>query len=239
MLRNMLPRLTSHDMSNVRCRDTKTLRKGSPAYTGISKTANLAYIICGQLRLPMSLASRFAQVKELCAAAFDHIPRVVLCRSVIQVLWVTALRVIASVAYTQAIRKGAVSSFGGDTMRMVPILANAESAISVLVSGAGIGPTGILPARHIYLLPEPVKVAGGESILPTFSDTGAHVATEPACCNPARLHIERFTALLTSAIWGTIGVHLMLLTSGAVPRTVPAVAGFSRASIIPNLPEVS
>lgn len=149
-----------------------------------------------------------------------------------QMLGVDAGRIVparAVMADIHAKRDGAVGQLPCDTVRRRP----SKEAVPVTISAPCPYPTGIFAARLVYFSPEPL-FKWGVSLLAALRTKAIFalraIPILPASVSPEIGKWENAGALCTRL--GIMGSHLMVLSSGAMPRTVPAVAGPSCASIL-------
>lgn len=195
---------------------------------------NVLNIRNGQPVLPVAFTSQVSEIKELGTSAIDHVVGIVSCRPVVQMLRVTARWIVTVMANTKVLRHGAICQLGGDDMCPVAILPNAESAISISVAGSDVWPACVRAAARVDAAPEPLNIPLGQAILSALADTCTFPRAVLSRAEATWLDVEGRMTCFANGIRGRLRAHLMVLSSGAAPRTVPAVAGISCALIIPN-----
>lgn len=234
---NMAPRLTRNNVPHMGGRDPKHLSNlhiGEAAKIG--KLTDSANIVSREPRFPVALPSRLAQVKKLGTTTLNHISRVVLGRPDVQMSWIHTPRIIAMVKRLQVRWNRTVDHSKGISTCSNSSLLNREATVSMAIARPHPWPASVFPTGRIHVLQKSTIRFGSEGAGAPLRFIVAGLAAEPADVRMGRLDVEMLSTSFTNTIRGMLGAHSMVLSSGAMPRAVPAAPGLSRALIIPEKP---
>lgn len=150
----------------------------------------------------------------------------------LEMVGVDTRSISTEVVYFHAIGDWAFDRFKIVTMRAVGLAIDRNRSVPVAIETTGEqpAPTHAINAVASTVFPAVVPTYESDVFVGNPPATGV-VLTGTSGDLPTAAHTQ--TGRIRN-FWGRLVAHLMVLSSGATPRTVAAVAGFSCASIIPE-----
>ena len=166
-----------------------------------------------------------------------HVSQVVCVRAEKQMIGIDAQRVVTPMADEQSVGDIAVCQCPRKTVSAPGSITDLDTTITR--SCYGVSPVPASPVDAINMIPEVGNLLSGSMFAGAFTRTADRVSS-CAGGSPSddrhRLFAGGACRYDASVGAGILIGHLTGLSLGATPRTVQPVAGFFRASIIPQIP---